>query len=133
MSKTQGIFLGKDVVITGNGPLNFQLASELMKNNVNVKAVIETSGKPFTKIFSSLICLISSPLIFLQGISSYLKIYFSKTNIFHDSALVKIENESNKKKIVLKNIKNNNFFTLSNVDVVCLNYGFIPNNDICGK
>ena len=130
MSKTQGIFLGKDVVITGNGPLNFQLASELMKNNINVKAVVETSGKPFTKIFSSLACLISSPLIFLQGISSYLKIYFSKTNIFHDSALVKIENESNKKKIVLKNIKNNNFFTLSNVDVVCLNYGFIPNNDI---
>ena len=98
MSKTQGLFLGKDVVITGNGPLNFQLASELKKNNINVKAIVETSGKPFTKIFSSLICLISSPLIFLQGISTYLKIYLSKTNIFHDSALVKIEKEGDKKK-----------------------------------
>ena len=130
MSKTQGIFPGKDVVICGNGPLNFQLATELMKNNINVKAIIETSGKPFSKILSSIMCLISSPVIFLKGISTYLKIYFSNVHIHHNSALVKIEDEQDKKKILIKNIKKNNFFSINNIDVVSLNYGFIPNNDI---
>ena len=102
MSKTQGLFLGKDVVICGNGPLNFQLALELMKNNINVKAIVETSSKPFFKIFSSFFCLLSSPKIFLQGILTYLKILFSKVKIYHESALVKIENEKDKKILIKK-------------------------------
>lgn len=130
MSKTQGLFLGKDVVICGNGPLNFQLALELMKNNINVKAIVETSSKPFFKIFSSFFCLLSSPKIFLQGILTYLKILFSKVKIYHESALVKIENEKDKKKILIKNLKNNNLIYINNIDAVSLNYGFIPNNDI---
>ena len=34
------------------------------------------------------------------------------------------------KKILIKNFKNNNSFSINNIDAVSLNYGFNPNNDI---
>ena len=37
---------GKEIVIAGNGPLNFQLASELIDNGAKIIAVIEASPKP---------------------------------------------------------------------------------------
>ena len=58
------------------------------------------------------------------------KIYFSNVKIYHSSALVKIDDEEDKKKILIKNTKKNNFSTIDNIDVVSLNYCFIPNNEI---
>jgi thioredoxin reductase len=38
---------GKEIVIAGNGPLNFQLAAELIDNGAKLKGVIEASPNPF--------------------------------------------------------------------------------------
>ena len=67
LTKSQKVSPGKNVVICGNGPLNFQLGEEL-DSGINVVAITESSSSPFIKPFSALSCLFLS-LIFLKGIA----------------------------------------------------------------
>jgi glycine/D-amino acid oxidase-like deaminating enzyme len=46
LARAQRVSPGKRVVIAGNGPLNFQLAAELMEGGVEVVAVLETAPRP---------------------------------------------------------------------------------------
>jgi len=128
LTKSQKVSPGKNVVICGNGPLNFQLGEELKDNGINVIAISESSKSPFFKPFSSLVCLFLSPIIFLKGIKSYLKALNSSTKIFHNSYLKKIEDKEGKKIVSINN--NGKVIEIDNVDAVSINYGFQPNNDI---
>ncbi len=128
LTKSQKVSPGKNVIICGNGPLNFQLAEELIEAGIKVIAITESSKSPFTKPFSALFCLLLSPIIFLKGIKSYLKVLKSSTKIIHGSYLKKIE-DNNETKIVSVD-KNGEIIKFENVDVVSINYGFQPNNDI---
>ena len=47
LTKSQKVSPGKNVVICGNGPLNFQLGEELKDNGINVIAISESSKSPF--------------------------------------------------------------------------------------
>ncbi len=127
LTKTQKVSPGKNVVICGNGPLNFQLGEELIDNGINVVAVIESSKSPFFKPLSSVFGMILSPLIFLNGIKSYFKV-LNNTQIFHGAYLKKIEDIKGKKSVSIN--KDGKIFKLDDVDVVSINYGFQPNNDI---
>ncbi len=127
LTKSQKVSPGKNVVICGNGPLNFQLGEELIDGGLNVVAVIESSKSPFFKPFSSMAGLFLSPLIFLKGIKSYLKV-LNKTKIIHGAFLKKIEDVQGKKIVSIN--KNDQITKLDNIDVVSINYGFQPNNDI---
>jgi glycine/D-amino acid oxidase-like deaminating enzyme/thioredoxin reductase len=126
---SQKILPGKKIVVCGNGPLNFQLADELKKGGATVVAVIESSKNPFLNSFISLFCLILSPIIFLKGVKSYLNIFFSNTKIIHESFISEIKEINNKKNIYVKK-RNRNEIIFNDIDVVSLNYGFHPNNDI---
>ncbi len=127
LTKSQKVSPGKNIVICGNGPLNFQLGEELIESGINVVAVIESSKSPFLKPFSSIIGLFLSPLIFLKGIKSYLKV-LNKTKIIHNSLLKKIEDNNGKKVVHVHSGKK--ILKLNNIDAISINYGFQPNNDI---
>ena len=127
--KSQKVIPGKKIIICGNGPLNFQLADELNKSGANVVAVIESSKNPFLNPIYSTLCLILSPIIFLKGIINYINIVFSKTKIIHNSFLQRINEVDGKKKIFIKKDNKHNI-EFHDMDVVSLNYGFQPNNDI---
>ena len=129
-SKSQKVLPGENVLICGNGPLNFQLANELKKYKLNVVGITESSSSPFLNIIPSVICALTSPIIFFEGIKNYLRIYFSKTKIFHQTVLEKITQDDLRKKITISNIKKNLKKTINDIDIVCINYGFTPNNDI---
>ena len=127
--KSHKVFPGKNVVICGNGPLNFQLASELEKKGLKVIAISETGKSPFKNFLSSFMCSILSPLIFFKGVINYLKLLTKKSQVFHEHTLKDIREDNGKKTVSLVS-KNNKIIEINDVDVVCLNYGFYPNNDI---
>ena len=85
--------------------LNFQLAEELLDSGINVVAITESSSSPFIKPFSALSCLFLSPLIFLKGIKSYLKVLNSPAKIIHNSYLERIEDKNGKKVIHIRKKK----------------------------
>ncbi len=126
---SQKILPGKKVIICGNGPLNFQLADELRKGGASVQAVVESSKNPFLNFIFAVFCLFLSPIIFLKGIKSYLNIFFSNTKIIHQSYVKEIKEIDGKKSISIET-KNKNKIIFNDIDVVSLNYGFYPNNDI---
>jgi len=126
---SQKILPGAKIIICGNGPLNFQLANELKKGGARVKAVVESSKSPFINSFFSIFCFILSPIIFLKGVKSYLNIFFSNTKIIHESFVNEIKEFNGKKTITIEK-KNNKKIELKDIDIVSLNYGFCPNNDI---
>lgn len=128
LTKSQKVSPGKNILISGNGPLNFQLGEELIDNGVNVVAITESSTSPFKKPISSLFCLLLSPIIFLKGIKSYLKVLNSNSEIIHDSYLKRIEDKNGKKIACIQ--KKGKIIKIENIDVVSINYGFQPNNDI---
>lgn len=127
--KSHKVFPGKNVVICGNGPLNFQLASELYKKGLKIIAIAETGKSPFKNFLSSFMCLILSPLIFFKGVINYLSLLNQSSNILHEHVLKEIKDDNGKKTIILIDKKNNSK-KINDIDVVCLNYGFYPNNDI---
>ena len=53
---SQKLLPGAEIIICGNGPLNFQLANELKKGGAIVKAVVESSKSPFFNSFFSIFC-----------------------------------------------------------------------------
>lgn len=126
---SQKILPGKKIIICGNGPLNFQLADELKKGGATVEAVVESSKNPFLNSFFSIFCLFLSPIIFLKGIKSYLNIFFSNTKIIHQSFIDEIKEKNGKKSISIRKT-NNHKIEFNHIDIVSLNYGFYPNNDI---
>ena len=128
LTKSQKVSPGKNVVICGNGPLNFQLGEELLDSGINVVAITESSSSPFIKPFSALSCLFLSPLIFLKGIKSYLKVLNSPAKIIHNSYLERIKDKNGKKVIHIR--KKEKAIIFENIDVLSINYGFQPNNDI---
>jgi len=127
--KSHKVFPGKNVVICGNGPLNFQLASELYKKGLKVIAIAETGKSPFKNFLSSFMCFILSPLIFFKGVIDYLKLLNRGPKIIHEHVLKEIKDDNGKKTIILID-KNKKYKEINDIDVVCLNYGFYPNNDI---
>jgi glycine/D-amino acid oxidase-like deaminating enzyme/thioredoxin reductase len=126
---SQKIIPGKKIIICGNGPLNFQLADELKKGGASVVAVVESSKNPFLNPFFSMFCLFLSPVIFLKGIKNYLNIFFSDTKIIHEAFIAEIKEVDGKKSIFIEK-KNKKNLELNSIDIVSLNYGFYPNNDI---
>lgn len=44
--RSYGVLPGKRIVIAGNGPLNLQLAAELVEHGVKVAAVVESASRP---------------------------------------------------------------------------------------
>ena len=126
---------GNEIVIAGNGPLNFQLASELIDNGAKVKAVIESSSNPFPmKTFDLLKSFYFDPKLMIQGFSYLKKLKMNRIPIFfrHHVSEVSGKNPSTIKispildggKLDTK--KNIEFFA----DTLCVGYGFLSNNEI---
>ena len=101
----------------------------MKRGGATVEAVVESSKNPFINFFFSIFCFFLSPIIFLKGIKSYLNIFFSSTKIIHESFINEIK-EFNGKKIITIEKKDSKKIKFNDIDVVSLNYGFYPNNDI---
>ena len=68
LARAYGVSPGKRVVIAGNGPLNLQLAADLVSCGVDVRAVVETATKPGVSKWRSLAkAFAAAPDLLAQG------------------------------------------------------------------
>ena len=123
------------IIVSGNGPLNLQIAAELLKAKANVLAYVDSANLFSIKnIFLSPLLGLISPKLGLRGIGYLLTLLNNQTKIVSSSVptafigndkldQIKISRISSRK------ISSNELLTYG-VDSVAVGFGFAPSNEI---
>lgn len=128
--------LGSRAFISGNGPLNFQVAAELVRAKSRVVGLAESSN-PFrlVNILSGLALAWYSPSLVLKGIGYLVTLKRAKVPVFFSSAAAKFVGDTTLREMELQkldhegNVRSEGSRTFS-VDAVALGFGFMPSNEI---
>jgi D-hydroxyproline dehydrogenase subunit alpha len=122
---------GKRVLIAGNGPLNLQLASELIDGGSQVVAVIEAAGRPGLKDFGALLSMFSaSPRLIREGAGYHVKRIRAKTKMVYGEVVRKFEKIEGGLRVTVGAAGADGQTQTFDVDALCLGYGFEPANEL---
>ncbi|MBL8907151.1 MAG: FAD-dependent oxidoreductase [Rhizobiales bacterium] len=115
---------GRRVLIAGNGPLNLQLAAELIGGGAEVLAVVEAAAKPGPAQLPALLAMIAAaPGLVRDGLKYHAKRRSGRARMIYDAVVTGIE----KTETGLRASIGKEAF---DVDAVCLGYGFEPANEL---
>lgn len=122
---------GKRVLIAGNGPLNLQLAAELLSGGANVAAVVEASPRPGLATLGSLVTMsLAAPGLVAEGIGYSRMTKRNGVRIINDTVIEAIEKNGSELSVTLARVSGETLAQRIDVDVVCLGYGFEPANEL---
>lgn len=122
---------GKRVLIAGNGPLNLQLAAELIEAGCEVLAVVEAAAAPQPKDIGTILSmLIASPRLILDGMGYHLKRRRSKTPMVYGEVVRKVEEIEGGLRATVGAADGTAAMRTFDVDALCLGYGFEPANEL---
>ena len=127
---------GRRVLVAGNGPLNFQVASELVNAGVEVVALVEAARRPGpAQVPAALTALRHSPDLMRDGLIYLRRLRRAGVPILYGHAVVEALGSDAVASVVVAPIgptgeprtEGRREFT---VDAVSVGYGFMPSNDI---
>ena len=119
---------GKRVLVAGNGPLNFQLAAELVDAGVEVVAVVEAAPRPDARYVLRAIG--GSPRRMAQGLRYLARLRRAKVPVLYGSAVVAAYGSERVEACTVARVDGSGDSTRFAVDTVCAGYGFLPSNQI---
>ena len=121
---------GNRVAIAGNGPLNLQLAAELIRAGVDVAAIAE-SAKLFNvkNLFLGGLLFLRSPKLALTGVGYVLTIARAKTKILPGYVVARVDGKETVETVEFKKLDKSSAKSFE-VDAITIGYGFIPSNEI---
>jgi NAD(P)H-nitrite reductase large subunit len=128
-----GVWLpGKRVLIAGNGPLNLQLAAELIAGGAAVAAVVEAAERPALSDIGTLATMVSAaPGLVRDGLRYQAQRRAGGAPMLYGQVAASIAQNGTGLTVELASArsmqKNGRRF---DVDVVCLGYGFEPANEL---
>ena len=122
--------VGKRVLIAGNGPLNMQVASELLAGGAEIAAVVEIAPASPLKVLPDLLAMLAaSPGLVLQGLMYRTRL--ARVPLIYGSVVSRIEKaEGGLVAQVSSYPAKDGGERRFAVDAVCLGYGFQPSNEI---
>ena len=127
---------GRHVVIAGNGPLNLQLACELIDGGVEVAAVLESAPRPFPRQWrAALAALRTAPDLIGDGLAYLWKLRRAGVPVRWSRIIVAAEGGERVQRIVHAplsddgRIQSDAAETIT-ADTLCVGYGFIPSTEI---
>ena len=118
---------GQRVLIAGNGPLNLQLASELIAGGAEVVALVEAApdvGVRRAKEIATMLA--SAPGLVAEGMRYLSRCHRAGVRMMNGSVLTSVETHAHG---LLATIAGREAAKLE-ADVVCLGYGFHPSNEL---
>ncbi|MDE1995202.1 MAG: FAD-dependent oxidoreductase, partial [Rhizobiaceae bacterium] len=122
---------GKRVLIAGNGPLNLQLAAELIEAGSDVVAVVEAAGKPgIGNLGTALSMLAASPALVGNGIRYHVKRIRAGTGMIYGEVVRKVEKVDGGLGVTTGPADGKGELRTFEVDSLCLGYGFEPANEL---
>jgi len=123
-------------LICGNGPLNLQVAAELIQGGVNVAGVIEISRPHSFKNLRALASAIfRAPALMLKGLFYMRRLRSAKVPILYNHILIRAEGAKSVEQAYVAAIGQDGKPTLGSekkfeVDSICVGYGFVPNTEL---
>lgn len=127
---------GERVLISGNGPLNLQVAAELTRASATVVAVAESAALWRMRNLIHLAGMASAaPINFAEGISYVKDLKKSKVPILSRSAVIEVRGEGRVEEALVARLDSMGYAIAGteksfNVDAVCLGYGFIASSEL---
>ena len=127
---------GARVLVAGNGPLNLQVACELVRGGVEVVAVAEAAPRPGpSRVGAALRALVHAPGLVRDGLRYLRELARRGVTPLFGHALVRIEGTRAAERAILARIDRTGRPVPGSersweVDTVCLGYGFSPSNEL---
>jgi glycine/D-amino acid oxidase-like deaminating enzyme len=122
--RAQRVSPAERVLVGGNGPLNLQLACELVDGGVQVAAVIEAAPFPgLAGIRHAWAMLRSDPALMRQGYAYLARLRAAGVPILWDSRVIALEGEGRVRRTLVATPDGDRFF---DIDTAALNLGFQP-------
>ena len=121
---------GKRILISGNGPLNLQVASELVAGGAEIAAVVEVAPVSPLKVFPHLLNMfVASPRLVVDGLKHRAKL--ARVRMIYGSVVNRIDKARRGLVAHVSRCPPNGAGERSfEVDAVCLGYGFEPSSEI---
>lgn len=121
---------GRRVLIAGNGPLNLQLASELIAGGAEVAAVVESS-RPGARHLGALAAMAAAaPALVRDGLRYHWQRMSRGVPMIHGTVVAAIEPTAGGLAVTLAGASGDGDAQRFEVDVLCLGYGFEPSNEL---
>jgi NADPH-dependent 2,4-dienoyl-CoA reductase/sulfur reductase-like enzyme len=127
---------GRRILIAGNGPLNLQVAHELTRAGAEVVALAETAAAPFLSAPAAVLTMASSaPALLATGLRQTLELRLRGVRIMHRHALARVEGDQRVTRATVAKVDSSGRAVDGtqksfDVDAVCVNYGFLPQNEL---
>ncbi|SAL52645.1 BFD/(2Fe-2S)-binding domain-containing protein [Caballeronia udeis] len=122
---------GKRVLIAGNGPLNLQLAAELLSGGASVAAVVEAAPRPGLATLGPLVTMaLAAPGLVAEGVGYSRMVKRNGVHIINDTVIEAIEKTGSGLSVTLARVSGETLAPRIDVDIVCLGYGFEPANEL---
>jgi glycine/D-amino acid oxidase-like deaminating enzyme len=134
--RTNRVAPGQRVVIAGNGPLNFQLASELVAAGISVLAVVESAAKPSLSDWRALVAATrQAPDLVGDGVRYHLMLRQAGVPILWSHAILSASGDGRLARVRYAPVSPDGMLNMSEAieleaDALCLGYGFIPSTEI---
>ena len=136
LARAYGVSPGQRVVIAGNGPLNLQLAADLVSRGVIVAAVVEAAPKPtFAKWRSLATAALAAPDLIAEGVRYRAILARNGVPIRWGHAVVEASGEGRLAAVNVTPFGSDGRLDLAKAisieaDTLCLGYGFISSTEI---
>ncbi len=132
--RAYGVVPGRRIVIGGNGPLNFQLAADLVSAGADVAAVAEAS-RPSSRLTSLVSAAYAAPALLAKGLAYVAQLRRAGVPIHYQSAVTVAHGSSRVESCTVSRIDASGrpdpeVETNFDVDTICVGYGFLPANEI---
>lgn len=127
---------GQRVLVSGNGPLNMQVAAELVRAGVQVVALAELADVRRTRAaLAALTMARCAPDLARDGLGHIASLVRARVPVLPGSAVVRVEGEDSVRSATVARIDADGRAVVGTertfqVDAVCVGFGFLPSNEI---
>lgn len=136
LMRTYRVTPGRQVLIAGNGPLNFQVAADLVAAGVKVAALVETARAPGLANGADFVrALVASPGLIGQGMSYLRQLRRAGVPIRYGSAIVSACGNASvsEASVAMIDWRGQAIAGTSErfeADAICVGYGFLASNEL---
>lgn len=136
LARSYGVAPGRRIVVAGNGPLNLQLAVELLRAGVTVLAVAESAPRlTFLRTASVVRGFANAPRLMLQGMRYLSELKLAGVPVLWSHAVRSIQGTSQVEAVDLAPILEDGMLDDTqrqrfDVDGLCMGYGFISSSEL---
>lgn len=131
--RSYGSLPGERVLVAGNGPLNLQVALELKRAGVDVVAVVELAPSPGpSSLLDGVRMFLNAPGVTSIGARCLTGLKASRVPVLYRRVLTSVEKHDGALRARIGQVGRNGIDAdrSFDADVVCVGYGFQPNNEI---